>query len=80
VAGHGCHSDRWCYSDENKQRRHQETAADAEHAGDVTDRKSHPQNQEDIYRQIGDGQVDLQAVSPTLRCARATMRRGEHVL
>ena len=39
-----------------------ETAADAEHAGDESDREPHGQDQEDIDRQVGDREVDLHAL------------------
>ena len=46
-----------------KQRRHQEAAADAEHAGDEADRQPHPQHEEDVHGQVGDRKIDLQAAS-----------------
>jgi len=63
VAGNGRHGN--CRRDPNKdqERRHQKPAADPEHAGDVAHRETHPQNQEDVHGQIGDGKIDLQASS-----------------
>ena len=52
--------DRRRHADENQQRRHQEAAADAEHAGDEADREPHPQHQEDVHGQVGDRKIDLQ--------------------
>jgi hypothetical protein len=63
MTGYGCHGDCRRDPDEDQQRRHQETAADAEHARDVADRESHPQHKEDVHGQVGDGKVDLQAGS-----------------
>jgi len=63
VAGNGRHRDCRGDANEDQQRRHQKSAADTEHAGDVTDREPHPQNEEDVHRQIGDGKIDLQVVS-----------------
>ena len=52
---------RGCDADENQQRRHQETAAYAEHAGDETNRRAHRQDEEDIDRNVGDRKVELHA-------------------
>ena len=65
MAGYGRDRDCRRNPDEDQKRRHQETAADAEHAGDVADRKPHPQHQEDVHRQVSDGKIDLQAFRPT---------------
>lgn len=46
-------------ADEDQKRRHQEAAADAEHAGDEADRGAHREHQEHIDRQISDGEVKL---------------------
>ena len=50
--------------DENQQRRHQEPAADAEHAGDKSDRKTHTEYQEDIDRQIRDRKINFHEPAP----------------
>ena len=52
-----------------KQRRHQEAAADPEHAGQETDRPAEPEQQEQIDRHLGDGKVDVHG--PLGRRARA---------
>ena len=48
-------------ADEDQQRRHQEAAADAEHAGHETNRRAHRQDEENIDRNIGDGKIKLHA-------------------
>ncbi len=59
--GDARHRDRRRDADEDQQRRHQEAAADAEHAGDESDREPHRQDEEDVDRQVGDREVDLHA-------------------
>ncbi len=54
-------------ADEDQQRRHQEAAADAEHARDEADREAHREQQEDVDRQIGDWKVDLHGHTPPLK-------------
>ena len=66
------HRDRRRHADEDQQRRHQEAAADAEHAGDESDRQPHPQNEEDVDRHVGDREIDLQRASSGLH---GSMRR-----
>ena len=51
--------DRRRDADEDQQRRHQEPAADAEHAGNESDREPHEEDQQDIDGQFGDRKVDL---------------------
>ena len=46
-------------ADEDQKRRHQEPAADAEHARDESDRQSHEQDKQDIDGQFGDRKIDL---------------------
>ena len=53
--------DRRRDADEDQQRRHQEAAADAEHAGDEADRRAHRQDEENIDRNVGDREVELHA-------------------
>ena len=48
-------------ADEDQQRRHQEPAADPEHPGHETHRRAHRQDEENIDRNIGDGEVELHA-------------------
>ena len=48
-------------ADEDQKRRHQEAAADAEHAGDEPDRRAHRQDEENIDRNVGDREVELHA-------------------
>jgi hypothetical protein len=50
-------------ADEDQQRRHQEPAADAEHAGHESDRRAHRQDEKDIDRHFGDRKVELHARS-----------------
>ena len=52
------------HADEDQQRRHQESAADAEHAGKEPDRKPHRQHEEDVDGNVGDRKVDLHGLSP----------------
>ena len=61
VARDGRDRDRRRDADEDQQRRHQEAAADAEHAGDESDRRAHRQDEEDIDRKVGDRKVELHA-------------------
>ena len=46
-------------ADEDQERGHQETAADPEHARQKPHGAAHTQQQENVDRQLGDGQVDL---------------------
>ena len=57
-------------ADENQQRRHQKPAADPEHAGHETDRRTHRQDEEDIDRNVGDRKVQLHARLLLLLAAR----------
>ena len=62
----GRHRDRRRDAEEDQERRHQEPAADAEHAGDESDGEPHRENDEDVDRQVCDRKVDLQARGPRL--------------
>ena len=66
VAGDGRHCDRRRDAEEDQERRHQETAADAEHAGDESDGEPHRENDEYVDRQVCDRKIDLQARGPRL--------------
>ncbi len=44
-------------ADEDQQRRHQEAAADPEHAGDEADRSAHRQDEQHIDRNVGDREI-----------------------
>ena len=44
-----------------RQRRHQEAAADPEHAGHEPNRRAHRQDEENIDRNVGDREVELHA-------------------
>jgi hypothetical protein len=46
-------------ADEDQQRREQEAAADAEHAGEKADRNAHREDEEHADGQIGDWKVNL---------------------
>ena len=59
MACHAGHRDGGRDADEDQERRHQEPAADAEHAGNESDREPHEEDQEDIDGQFGDRKVDL---------------------
>ena len=59
MGGHARDRNRRADTDEDEQRRHQEPAADAEHARDESDRKPHEQDKQDIDGQFGDRKVDL---------------------
>ena len=61
MAGYRCDRDRRCDADEDQQRRHQESAANAEHAGHETNRGAHRQEEENIDRNIGDRKIKLHA-------------------
>src|SRR5262249_22072777 len=67
VARHGRHRYRRRYPDEDQQRRHQEAAADAEHAGDEPDREPHREHEEYIDRKVGDREVNFHGLDPTVR-------------
>ena len=60
--GDARHRHRRRDAEEDQQRRHQEAAADAEHAGDEADREPHRQDDEDVDRQVGDRKIDLHGV------------------
>ena len=75
-AGHGGSRDvaryrrdrhRRRYPDEDQQRRHQEAAADAEHAGNEPDREPHREHEEYIDRKVGDREVNFHGLDPTVR-------------
>src|SRR5690349_16021624 len=59
MAGDTRHGHARRHADEDQQRRHQESAADAEHPGNEPDREPHPEDQEDIDRKVGDRKVNL---------------------
>ena len=59
MTGDARDRDRGRDPEEDQERRHQESAADAEHAGDESDREPHGQDHEDVYRQVGDRKIDL---------------------
>ena len=61
MAGDGGDRDRGRDADEDQQRRHQKSAADAEHAGHETNRRAHRQDEENIDRNVGDRKVQLHA-------------------
>ena len=61
MAGDGGDRDRGRDADEDQQRRHQKSAADAEHAGHETHRRAHRQDEENIDRNVGDRKVQLHA-------------------
>ena len=58
------------HADEDQQRRHQESAADAEHARDESDREPHGEQQEDVDRHVGDRKIDLHDALPGKRLLR----------
>ena len=57
----GADGDRGRDAGEDQQRRHQEAAADAEHAREEADRPAHGEENENIRRHLGDGQIKLHA-------------------
>ena len=59
VGGDARHRHGRLHADEDQQRRHQEAAADAEHAGNESDRQPHRQDQKDVDRKVGDRKIDL---------------------
>jgi hypothetical protein len=61
MARDGGDRDRRCNADEDQERRHQEAAADPEHAGHKPNRRAHRQDEENIDRNVGDREVELHA-------------------
>jgi hypothetical protein len=61
VAGDGSDRDRGRDPDEDQQRRHQKSAADAEHAGHKTNGRAHRKDEKNIDRNVGDRKVKLHA-------------------
>ena len=59
LVGFGRHRDGRRDADEDQQRRHQESAADAEQAGKKADRAAQPHQQEHVDGDLGDRKVDL---------------------
>ena len=53
------------HAEEDQQRRHDEAAADAEHARQEADRQADAREQEHVERQLGDGKVDLHGAGYT---------------
>ena len=62
MAGDARDRDSGRHPDEDQQRRHQEPAADAEHARNETDRQPHRQYEEDVHGDIGNRKIDLHAL------------------
>ena len=60
MAGYSRDSNRWRDPDEDEQRCHKESTANAEQARNVANRKTHPQHEEYVYGQISNGKIDLQ--------------------
>ena len=58
------------HADEDQQRRHQESAADPEHAGNESDSEAHRQHQKDVDGNVGDRKVNLHGWSAGARCRR----------
>jgi len=84
MTGDGRHCDRRRDAEEDQEGRHQETAADAEHAGDESDGEPHRENDEYVDRQVCDRKIDLQARGPRLelkwsqnRCHRCGEKSSE---
>ena len=67
MRGDARHRDGRLYAYEDQERRHQESAADAEHAGDETHRQAHGEQKEDVDRDIGDRKIDLHDALPDKR-------------
>ncbi len=61
MAGDRSHRHRGRDADEDQQRRHQKSTADAEHAGHETDRGAHRKDEENIDRNVGDRKIKLHA-------------------
>ena len=55
----GSDGDGGRYADEDQQRRQQKAAADAEHPGEKSDRRTEAEQNEDVERHLGDRQVDV---------------------
>jgi hypothetical protein len=69
MARNARHRDRGSDADEDQERGHQKAAADAEHAGDESDREPHDQDQEHIDGYFGDREVDLHGRCPPVRAS-----------
>ena len=63
MAGNRGNSHRRRDAEENQKRRHQEAAADSEHAGHEADRSAQPEDEEYVDRNIGDREEELHARS-----------------
>ena len=63
MTRYGRDSDGRRDAEEDEQRRHKEAAANAEQARDVADCNTHTQYKEDVYGQVGNGKIYLQALS-----------------
>ena len=67
LAGAGADGDARRHAEEDEQRRHDEFAADAEHAGQEADRQPDAEQQKRAERQLGDRKVDLHGALSTRR-------------
>ena len=63
MARNGGNGDRGRNADEDQKRRHQESAADPEHAGHETNGRAHRKDEKNIDRDVGDRKVKLHARS-----------------
>ena len=64
------------HAGENQQRRHEETAAHAEHPGDEPDRQSHGEDGENSRRHLGDRQIDGHAANVRRAGGKCSSYRG----
>ena len=55
----GRNGDRWRNSDEEQQRCHQETATNAEHTGQNTNKAAQSEKDKGVHRYFGYGQIDV---------------------
>ena len=85
LVGAGRDGDGWGNPREHQERREQKAAADPEHAGEEAQRRAKAQHHQEIHRDLGDGQIDLEHWAGGLifasftRCSRGTplsMREG----
>ena len=66
--------DRRRNAEEDQQRRHEKAAADAEQPRDEAHRRTHPEDEKNAHRHLGDRQIDLQPGSPMAGAATSLLQ------
>src|SRR3954464_6669934 len=74
MRGDARYRDRRRDADEDEEWRHQEAAADPEHAGDESDRQPHHEDEEYVDGEVGDRKVDLHGYRPPVGAPRLLRR------